>query len=588
MKRKRIEREKKAAHDYINRRRAEATAVKISGEEWGKQVVFQTLDAVTTVARVADKLPNISLQVRFDTAGNTAYTDFKRVHIGIDMRATDVDEDKSLLPSREDSRPKLADKIATLKGMAYHEIGHIKYTVRPWDLFDDKSEQRMYHRTWNVLEDQRMESWSVKHNERLRSLFTIMVSNLILSRSADVGGNDWILIAGREYLPLEVQGAAYNSSPWSEDMREEWYQIVQRYKRATTKDAMKDAIRDAYDFLKDNTPGGEPLNGGIDDHAFDKEGDQQGQVSPDMGQGDEGEQGDDDKESPGKKAGKNSKLQVTDQSLFDAVMKAKHEAVEEFAKRGDVSTVVSRVNDAASSSVLSPPPDTLWSPMEPHIQAESEVLAEGMKRALSSFLTKTDPYWENRREVGVVDALAYRTKDPGSRDFRRQRIDFDGKGRNVHVSLLCDISGSMHGEAMVALSMALYATAKACEEMGVGNTMILWSTVYHQLWANGDVTPVVWNSCGGTDPIPALDTLDMHNEEEADNHLVLVFTDGQWFGMDPLTTWGAPGRKIVVLHYGRYTNVDSLGADEELRIENVTMIPELLAQYIGDLIISGE
>jgi hypothetical protein len=44
----------------------------------------------------------------------------------------------------------------------------------------------------------------------------------------------------------------------------------------------------------------------------------------------------------------------------------------------------------------------------------------------------------------------------------------------------------------------------------------------------------------------------------------------------------------VVLHYGRYTNVDSLGADEELRIENVTMIPELLAQYIGDLIISGE
>jgi hypothetical protein len=221
--------------------------------------------------------------------------------------------------------------------------------------------------------------------------------------------------------------------------------------------------------------------------------------------------------------------------------------------------------------------------MEPPVLAESEVLAEGMKRALSSFLTKTDPYWENHREVGVVDALAYRTKDPGS----RQRIDFDGKGRNVHVSLLCDISGSMHGKAMLALSMALYATAKACKEMGIGNTMILWSTEYYHIWADGEPSPVVWNSCGGTQPIPALDTLDAHNKEEADHHLVLVFTDGQWYTMDPLTTWGAPGRKIVVLHYGNYRNVDTLGADEEIRIDNVTHIPELLAQYIGDMI-TGE
>lgn len=584
MKEKRLAREKQAAHDYINRRKAESSKVVIDGKEWGRQVAFAAVDSVVAVARVADKLPDVALILQCkDQNGNMAYTDFRSVNITL----SDSDEvfwggDVFLLPQREDTREVLAEKIATIKGMAYHEIGHIKYTTRPWDLYPREDDRSTYFKVWNILEDQRMESWSVKNNARLGPMFTIMVSQLILSRDQ----NHWILVAGREYLPLEVQGAAYNSSPWDEDKREEWYQLVEAYKRAKSYPALHKAVYDAWVFLQDNAA--YEIEGGIDEHRQAGEmggAPSAGSVSPDLGQGDEGGE---KKESPGKQAGKDAELQETDQSLLDVVLKAKAAAVEEFSKRSDVQAAVSRVADANNGTYLPPPGDNLYKPMEPAVQAEAEAIGEGMKRALSAFLTQTDPYWETHKETGVLDALAYRTKDPGSREFRRHRVDFNGKGRNVHVSLLCDISGSMGGEPMLALSMALYGTARACEELGIGNTLILWSTVYHQIWGDGDIQPVVWNSCGGTDPVPALDTIEDHNEEEADNHLVLVFTDGAWYNTAPLTTWGAPHRKIVVLHYGQYHNNQDLGADEEIQIDNVTAIPELLAQYIGDLTVGAD
>ena len=598
MREKRLAREKQGAKDFLERRRQMVEQKPLSETEWGRRVAFNALDAVVAVSRVADGLEDVRLIMTHDpeieTENSMAATDFKAVHIGLGY---------DVFPKRDDTPMELADKIATLKGMAYHEVGHIRFTMRPWDLWTSPEQRHQYHMAWNILEDQRMESWSARLNKRVGGLFTIMIHRLIAGEAEadkDAVNLSWILLAGRDYLPMDVLEASYDLCPWKDREKETWFQIVARYKRARDERIMRRAVQDAYEFLMrmgvamqvfgiDLAVGDHntkmPADGKQPGGPTAKLGDEQGEGDAKSAAEATGKDGKDDKDGNGPQAGKDAPLTVTDQSLLDKLLKARQDAVEDFSKRSDVQTAVSSVADVGDVETAFPePPDRLCRPMDATVQAEAEAIAEGMKRALASFSAATDPSWEVRVDTGVLDALPYRTREPGDRDYRRRFVHpQEGKGRDVHVSMLCDVSGSMSGPPMLALSMVLYGVARACDDLNITRSFNLWSTEYYDIWNGREPDPVVWNSFGGTNPIPALDSMEFHNREEAANHLVLIFTDGAWYSQAPLTTWGAPGRKIVVLHYGSYRNSEDLGADEEIRISNVMEIPDLLAERIGEM-----
>lgn len=232
--------------------------------------------------------------------------------------------------------------------------------------------------------------------------------------------------------------------------------------------------------------------------------------------------------------------------------------------------------------------------------ARAKLTAIGIENALSSFVTQAAPIWHTHMETGVIDALAYRTKNAGDRDFRRHLDDHGNVGLDVHVSMLCDISTSMgysyhnsNGQLPIhALSEALYATALACQSLHIGATYTLWSTGTgnYRVWGNGDPTPSLWPAMGGTNPNEALDDLDTHNPERAAAHLVIIFTDGAWANDFPtLQRWGTPDRTIVLVRYGQYDGAvqKDMGADSHININSVDQLPAELTRALLDVLAKG-
>lgn len=227
------------------------------------------------------------------------------------------------------------------------------------------------------------------------------------------------------------------------------------------------------------------------------------------------------------------------------------------------------------------------------LQSTAHSLAAGIETALSDYVTASQPHWVDRVDEGVINPLAFRTKDIGSYDYRRDRIGDCVDGLDLHVSFLSDVSVSMEGGPMASLSVAMYAMVLACERMGIGTTCTLWSsdTETYRIWDNESPSPVLLGALGGTDPSLALDDLSTHNPEGAKQHLVFIFTDGEWGYTPPLSdTYGQEGRRIVVVRYGVWfdnevQDLDEVyGSDALININDVTKLPEVLHSCISEVL----
>jgi hypothetical protein len=279
---------------------------------------------------------------------------------------------------------------------------------------------------------------------------------------------------------------------------------------------------------------GSPDAGGSGDEQSDEGGDEEGQGGA-GGSGDEEGDDESDGSSNGQSDDSSDTTQQTTESLSDALRSMQEKYENAVRQDQDVQQMAREANVKSDVDGLQSYPDDEPT-MSTELQERAEFTSQGIQQALNTFVTTSAPVWQNRKENGIIDPLAYRTKNTGDRDFRRHLDDHGNTGLDVHVSMLCDVSGSMGGPPMEALSEALYATALACEALGIGATYTLWSagSQNYRVWQDGKPTPTLWPAMGGTDPTDALDDLGTHNPEEASRHLVIIFTDGEW-------TYGFPG-----------------------------------------------
>jgi hypothetical protein len=275
-------------------------------------------------------------------------------------------------------------------------------------------------------------------------------------------------------------------------------------------------------------------------------------------------------------------------TLSEAFAEASKALSEDIRSHADVREMAATANTFKDTEGLPEYPGT-GEAMSSELVERSMETARGVEQALNNFLTQNEPSWHSRQDRGVVEALAYRTKEPGDRNFRRHLEDHGLQGLDVHVSMICDVSYSMSGGPIVALSEALYATALACGNLGIESTFTLWSSgdANYRVWGDGHPTASVWPAMGGTDPTAALDDLETHNQEEAENHLVIIFTDGQWAHNFPsLTRWGAPNRTIVLVRYGAYDGAiqTDMGADRHIAINDIRQLPHQLTNSLIDVL----
>ena len=290
---------------------------------------------------------------------------------------------------------------------------------------------------------------------------------------------------------------------------------------------------------------------------------------------------------------------ASQQGLKDAIDQTLQDTIQELRNDTDVIKASQSISENYANSNL-PILDTSDMPMlSDENVSHANSLAMHVETSLSDYVTASAPHWVDRLDHGVINPLAFLTKDVGSFDYRRDRIGECVDGLNLHVSFLSDVSMSMSGPPMEALSVAMYAMALACQRLGIGSTYTLWSSDFetYRVWDTPtNVQPTLFGALGGTDPVSALEDLDTHNTEDAKDHLVFIFTDGEWGYMPALNdAYGKPGRRIVVVRYNSYNWLTSndpvrgtedtvYGSDALLDINNLDALPDALRMCIADLL----
>lgn len=209
-----------------------------------------------------------------------AVTDFKNIQIKVQKDRYDLND--------FDQMRRL---VSFVKGLIYHEVGHIKFSVPLNKLYGMASPEltenvpltTRFHRAWNMLEDQRMECAMVRRSEILRFYFQAIVLDHVTRtwRANDIRTNPWPLVAGRTYLPKDLirrwqaQANQHCVDAGYPTLLADISSVVRRYKKASTADQMWKCIMEfdaLMDIWKVVTGADTPPQGGTDHASHGKAG----------------------------------------------------------------------------------------------------------------------------------------------------------------------------------------------------------------------------------------------------------------------------------------------------------------------------
>jgi hypothetical protein len=147
------------------------------------------------VKRFAGVLASEGIQVRIiatPASTTSAWTDFEQIVINYAQQ-----DDERIL-------------AATMRGLAYHEGGHCRFTVPFLNLAEMagvNSPDTKLHHAWNCLEDQRMETAVTSDSPRKAAYLTTMVLADLVP-SVNHAAANWPLLIWRQYLPAKVRSGA--------------------------------------------------------------------------------------------------------------------------------------------------------------------------------------------------------------------------------------------------------------------------------------------------------------------------------------------------------------------------------------------
>ena len=198
-----------------------------------------------------------AIHTNMSDAKMSAWTDFRQIHVTYRMH-----DDVRLT-------------AAVLRGLMYHEGGHIRFSV-PWDqllsivtterrqnnrslpTFDAESSNRTRQRAWNALEDQRMETAVVSDSPRKAAYFTPVVL-AELAETLDAAAANYPLLIWRRYLPRHIRHGARKlfvtkHGANGEAIARALEATVERYVLATDAETMVDCVAQMERLLRSIQP----------------------------------------------------------------------------------------------------------------------------------------------------------------------------------------------------------------------------------------------------------------------------------------------------------------------------------------------
>jgi hypothetical protein len=565
----------------------------------------------------------VPFSVSYPAIHFSAATDFESIRINIPEENVDI------------------DFAADLRGLAYHEAGHILKSV-PFPVMMNEVlpganahvarrfmtnviglDERLIHHAWNMLEDQRMESAMVRESVNLARYYNVIVLTHVATRMT---ANSYLLLYGRKHVDETVRAAARTAfiSENGEAVCLDAERLIDTYKRSVSLQEMWECtIHFARIVGRLRDDGGmdsvdnHDNNGWCEDEEENPGRNLSDSAAPDEGEGgskdgsedeggeeDEEDEEDDENEGQSDAADRNAVGEEGDSDTpgasksigerdwtRDLLREALERAKEERRHDGHVTRDVRAYNEALAHARDSMPikripalPDP-----DPAQTAEALKLNRSLRTLMDQARAQTAPSWQVGQSRGILDVRAYVTRQPGDMDFYRSYTPGgDMRLPDMAVSVLLDGSGSMTSYAQ-ELAVAAFGIKSACDTCSVPCTVMVYDTDAFLLWDKDDrpiEVPYDIVPNGGTDPKRALDLIDTQRYERR-NHLVILMTDGAWSGRwhteHSLAHYQAPDRDMVMFYYQCSPLHGPNGTDTcslAVQINDLQEMPKYLRQYL--------
>lgn len=552
----------------------------------------------------------------------SCWTDFESINIGIDAAYFNPDSIESM-----------TELVHIVKGLTYHEGGHILHTSShgkvcsavkctgrhentPLTILAEHMEVPTFYNydesvrmAWNMLEDQRMECQMVAMSPVMARYFTTIVAKYVIEH--DNPGHAWPWIVARTYLPTELRQSIRDiaDTHTAAHIIPMINEVAMRYRNASSYSEMHQAILDMAQYLTIWTATGGSV-GNYDEHRFvrsDKVGspdspslsnfdveepsntedgsspsnDTNADDSDGEGKGDESNvdadtdpRSNSNDKSAGKGKGESDIRDYLNNLINDNIAQTTSSEVENF---------VGQINDARSQMAIT---DRSLTPMRDHLIKASVDVKNGMLDVLDRLVVQVDPSWLFYQEDGIIDPTAYTVREPGDTNFWSGMNGDNANGHDLAVSLLLDSSGSMDGriEGVCVVAMGI---RKACETYDIPCTITTFSDELAMV-AEGDkdIGFVEVGAGGGTQIMEAMMILDKQKYGKR-NHLVVILTDGEWSDTKDIRIWGNPNRYIMIVGINTdHSIIANKGANTAVSISNVRELAPLVTNALAGYFIS--
>lgn len=538
----------------------------------------------------------------------SAYTDFDSIHINVDPESFNVDSIESI-----------SELVHVVKGLVYHEGGHIAWTFPQTSLcektgcsgnhvIDGTTYNSMYSmQAWNVLEDQRMEWCMIATSPVLSKYFTTIVAKYVIDPMNP--GLAWPWLAGRTYLPERLRTAIRAEAMALEgaDLIPKMESVILRYINATEVGVMHDAMIEMTLYLRDWLNLNKGRVNDLDRHSYliaNKERSKDDVKMPPQAMPSDGPEEGDDKVNgapnsrdnsskkedsdvdPNNDSGDSSKKEdATVKAGTEAADKSISEQLTEMIEQGITATSTDEVNEVmadinTSRSMIAVRDSSIRKMNSAEISGSQEI-RNSMLDVLDRLIVQVDPSWMFYRENGVIDPTAYMTRDPGDMNFWSGMDGDKGNGHDLAVSLLIDSSGSM-GNAIEAASMIAMGIRKACEHYDIPCTVTSFCDEVRLVAAGDEACDFVKiESGGGTMVFDAMTILDDQRYGKT-RHLVVILTDGEWADLKDVRIWGVPTRHIMIVGYNiDHAIIANKGANSAITINNISDLAPLVTNALA-------
>lgn len=500
--------------------------------------------------------------------------------------------------------------IKCLKGVIYHETGHLKFTVpmnrlmsevdfrnatavfsaeflnRPETAdFIGKQMRSYLLLAWNVLEDQRMETAMCSVSPVMATYFTEIVKYVVIDYEHFY--MNWPWIVGRTYLPKELRQRirdAAQTHPRAE-LIDSINDCVMRYRASRDYKEMMDCVVQFAELLAAWGVEG-PTNPDTHDHYGTWANSKITPESIPVPDEFELENGpsysskiDDTSDYSGQSGTTHARGGVDPNSGSESSSATEQHATYNIADkdRKEAQDFIANTNEVCKLDIL---PNRTKQNMNDTLRKKAIDVSNSMLDALEDLRSQGEPSWVFRQEEGVLDPTSYLTREPGDTDYWVGLIGDVSPGHDLAVSVIIDSSGSME-EEMEEVSVAAVGVKKACYELGIPCTVMSFDDTAEMMFGATDSYEFQSiSSKGSTHPVTAL--LDLDNQKlDKTYHLVIILTDGEWSDIKSVSPWSGPTRNIILVGF-RMTRADLVdkGADNVLIIQQAEELPRLITNAL--------